>query len=192
MRSLRCRLDHWGKENQASSSTSQSPLVADKGNRFPVLLSGHWTNGSQPVLWARLTATSSSVSSSLPSSPLPLSYSCSQFHNPVYHSLDIWQLVAVCPSLPCLGPAAVPFMERPACWALLLPPSSISSRGLRSAHSALSRSAAGGPSHCGNQGRNDSTPQVMLAGANLLINIVIFNKLEISLPKYTLETSQVK
>lgn len=79
---------------------SHSPLAADRGNRLPVPQSGHCTRGSQPVPRARLTATSSSSPSSSPSSPLPLSYSCSKFHNPIHHSTDIRQLVTVVPSFP--------------------------------------------------------------------------------------------
>lgn len=43
-----------------------------------------------------------------------------------------------------------------------------------------------------NQKHNDNTPQATFAMANFRRNIIVFNKLEISLPNYTLETSQVK
>lgn len=149
-----------------------------------------------------------SSSSSLPSSPLPFSYSYSQFRNPIYLSLDIWQLVTVCPSFPplylqcCLSWSTLP---AELCFSLPAPatasswhhqllqsvqankPSHVSYQGLQSADRLC---YWGFLSLWGTKGTTTTDHRLHLLGqTNLRRNVVIFNQLEIVLPKYILETS---
>lgn len=59
----------------------------------------------------------------------------------------------------------------------------VSYQGLQSTPSVLTCSVTEILLTMGNQRHKDNTPQAMLAGANLRRNEIIFNKLEISLPK---------
>lgn len=151
-----------------------------------------------------------SSSSSLPSSPLPLSYSCSQFHNPLYHSLDIWQLVTSCRSSPPSDLQCCPsWSTLPAEPCFFLPaPATASSWH----HQLLQRVQANKPSQrapkcnvcadllCywgflslwGTKGTMTIHHRLQLLGQTNLRRNIIFNQLEILVPKYIVETSQVK
>lgn len=153
-----------------------------------------------------------SPSSSLPSSPLPLSHLYSQFHNlfitlenlTARDSLSFLPLPRTCSATfhraPCLLNSASPSQLWP-----LPPRGSISSsgepkltnpakffEGLQSAPSVLTCSVTEVPYHCGEPRAQwqDITGYACWGKPNG--RNTILNNLEILLPKYILETSQVK